>query len=1491
MAYEGFGKNSGPAGAPRSVPLFGNPTSFPSPPNPTPFDKKTQPVTSQQLNRQQQMPGKQQTPPQSERLASRSPYGVNEPKQSHNLGYPANSEKLSPVGAYAAAYHVEAKFPTPKRARSPPLPSHDADVLEHYNPTDADNRRLQTHAKMRFENGNSETSKRIRSPPLAFESNRSVQKPDFSHEDVQRPDVSPPRLGSQRKSPVNYDKFPPQQSNHQAVSYSDAHDTGTLSPPKPSFLNATKRARSPVPSADVLATSSTQSDSEREMQAKAKRLARFNVELSQPIQNLHDFVKRKPSGNKDNQASLDKCSADEHTELARDLSSTDNLFDTEGPESSQVVVGLCPDMCPESERKERERKGDLDRHERLDGERNQTTKFLSVKKYNRTAEREADLIRPMPVLQKTVDYLLSLLDQPYSDNFLSIYNFLWDRMRAIRMDLRMQHIFNQQAIIMLEQMIRLHIIAMHELCEYKKGEGFSEGFDAHLNIEQMNKTSVELFQMYDDHRKKGISVPTEKEFRGYYALLKLDKHPGYKVEPAELSLDLAKMTPKIRCAPEILFARDAARACRIGNYIAFFRLARKATYLQACLMHAHFAKIRTQALASLHSGLQNNQGIPIAHVVDWLGIGEEDVEGLLQYHGFVSKKYEGMYMVKEGPFLNGDVDFPTKCAKLVHLKKSKRIVDDVYSGPTTSDLSEETEVVSDVPDSILQRTESSKTEDWINTGNEEVHDYKSDYDLRAVARTEQLLEGPLPATAIKENDAKMTEVFPPVASYSTEDDSLNNEDEQMTELDGGTSMGQGILPQMEITIVQAAVPGFSNSKLIVENTAPQTEVGRSLENEASKIIVCQKNEVASEKLKLIIRKWKRIASSKREIREQRMFLANAALSSLSFGPPVRQIEAPPRHASCKLNIDYIARERYGRHEKSWSTLNISELVAPILSAKNPNARCLCWKLLVCVQENVTTGQTNLLASRWLLSKLMGSGEENDELMVLSSHLSIWKKWINRNSSSEACCLSVIREAMFVHKQQVSEDDTFAGASCIIFLVSESIPWEIQRVRLQNLLTSVPSGSSLPLLIVVGDAYKEETADPSATVIKRLGLHDADKTRVNLFSVVFLVDSPQEHFNGFFNDDKLREGLQWLANCSPVQPSPRLVKTRELVLSYLRSSLRVLDNCNASEMGPDCCILAFNKALDRLVEEILIAASINPIHWPCPEVDLLEKSSRERMIADMFLPSIDWSSPARTEPLTRAIKSCKLPNFSYDLSFLRQGSHMGLQIPNQKLAFEDCLIKYLTQSCQLLSRDLAAKEASVMVQKGAGLELHDSCYFIIPRWVTIFRRIYNWRLVNLTSGEASVAYVLDPSITDSLCKTDAEMPMKSNTGMQYFESRFSSEGQQPLHYVPNEVPFDEIFEINCSDSFVEQPSSVPVPVCSPPGVTLEDGCASESAVERGKTDGDFRGSNFAGDYSLSGDRSKQRVAASLSINNKKLTMLLEQCKNLQDMIDEKLTIYF
>lgn len=58
---------------------------------------------------------------------------------------------------------------------------------------------------------------------------------------------------------------------------------------------------------------------------------------------------------------------------------------------------------------------------------------------------------------------------------------------------------------------------------------------------------------------------------------------------------------------------------------------------------------------------------------------DEDTESLLEYHGFTVKEFEEQYIVKEGPFCNSDSDYPTKASKLVHMKKSGSIIDDVSS--------------------------------------------------------------------------------------------------------------------------------------------------------------------------------------------------------------------------------------------------------------------------------------------------------------------------------------------------------------------------------------------------------------------------------------------------------------------------------------------------------------------------------------------------------------------------------------------------------------------------------------------------------------------------------------------------------------------------------------------------------------------------------------------------------------------------------------------
>lgn len=76
------------------------------------------------------------------------------------------------------------------------------------------------------------------------------------------------------------------------------------------------------------------------------------------------------------------------------------------------------------------------------------------------------------------------------------------------------------------------------------------------------------------------------------------------------------------------------------------------------------------------------------------------MESLLEYHGFLIKVFEEPYMVKEGPFLNSDKDYPTKCSKLVDLKKSGLIFEDV-SPPT--------QVIS--PSKAPKETQMTKTTD------------------------------------------------------------------------------------------------------------------------------------------------------------------------------------------------------------------------------------------------------------------------------------------------------------------------------------------------------------------------------------------------------------------------------------------------------------------------------------------------------------------------------------------------------------------------------------------------------------------------------------------------------------------------------------------------------------------------------------------------------------------------------------------------------------
>lgn len=84
------------------------------------------------------------------------------------------------------------------------------------------------------------------------------------------------------------------------------------------------------------------------MQAKAKRLARFKVELGQPVQSSTDITNRKISANERDLSVAEKPKlAGKHSvDVAESFLSGNAMADHEALEPSSVIIGLCPDMCP-----------------------------------------------------------------------------------------------------------------------------------------------------------------------------------------------------------------------------------------------------------------------------------------------------------------------------------------------------------------------------------------------------------------------------------------------------------------------------------------------------------------------------------------------------------------------------------------------------------------------------------------------------------------------------------------------------------------------------------------------------------------------------------------------------------------------------------------------------------------------------------------------------------------------------------------------------------------------------------------------------------------------------------------------------------------------------------------------------------------------------------------------------------------------------------------
>ncbi|XP_076668334.1 RRM_XMAS2 and SAC3_GANP domain-containing protein xmas isoform X2 [Andrena cerasifolii] len=289
-------------------------------------------------------------------------------------------------------------------------------------------------------------------------------------------------------------------------------------------------------------------------------------------------------------------------------------------EAAKVMAGTCPDMCPEKERLMRESKRQVALYELLETNEYRVNHAVAVKQYSRSsADQEEPMahdLRPVKSLKMTMSYLLheigNLCDQP-GTNLGEWYHFLWDRTRGIRKDITQQELCCTSSVELVEQCARFHIVCSERLCAEE-----ASVFDKRINSDNLTKCLQSLKYMYHDLRVKGINCKNEPEFRTYIILLNLNN--------GNFMWDLQRLPKNVQKSAEVRFALKVYSALESNNYYKFFKLVRKTTYLNACILLRYFNQVRLKALSIMVKAYcrTTSTAYPLYELIDILGFEDEN---------------------------------------------------------------------------------------------------------------------------------------------------------------------------------------------------------------------------------------------------------------------------------------------------------------------------------------------------------------------------------------------------------------------------------------------------------------------------------------------------------------------------------------------------------------------------------------------------------------------------------------------------------------------------------------------------------------------------------------------------------------------------------------------------------------------------------------------------------------------------------------------------
>lgn len=216
-------------------------------------------------------------------------------------------------------------------------------------------------------------------------------------------------------------------------------------------------------------------------------------------------------------------------------------------------------------------------------------------------------------------------------------------------------------------------------------------------------------------------------------------------------------------------------------------------------------------------------------------------------------------MVKDGPFLNSNVDYKTKCSQLVHLKKSRKIFDDVSFSQVLSVPSEVEKIAPSKVDSFDHKSVCFiGTESLSDVADENMSDYEDDFASKDFHQVHPRFETPSLSGQEDENDSQMNKI----CSLLPADESFGHHvlEAEVGESAAGALINRSpdISQRLKEMVPQSPKGRFSRIETfealyspIVENSVSQEVVIKHQEIEA--MLPSQNDEVTAAKLKMILR--------------------------------------------------------------------------------------------------------------------------------------------------------------------------------------------------------------------------------------------------------------------------------------------------------------------------------------------------------------------------------------------------------------------------------------------------------------------------------------------------------------------------------------------------------------------------------------------------------------------------------------------------------------